>query len=232
MKKISLVVIGALLFVLLIAGGLVLLVHDTTLRAVEPLQKVNSDMRTEVAQFLHPTPTILPDPITIIHEVRSLARLETIQYSVEKVITGDSGQNILAPLFGDRLLFVAHGTVIAGVDLNKLMPSDFLLENGILKIRLPDAEIFSANLDNEKSYVFDRQTGVLTHGNPDLETQVRKVAEQEIYKVAIADGILLQARINAENYLIRLLNDLGFKEVIFINATPTPPNGTPTPPLD
>ena len=121
---------------------------------------LNFDMSTEVAKILHPTPTILADPVTIIHEVRSLARLETIQYSVEKVITGDSGQNILAPLFGDRLLFVAHGIVIAGVDLNKLMPADLWMENGILQFRLPDAEIFSATLDNEKSYVFDRQTGV------------------------------------------------------------------------
>lgn len=199
-----------------------LLVYDTTQRAVEPILNANIDMSTEVAKLLHPTPTILADPVTIIHEVRSLARLETIQYSVEKVITGDSGQNILAPLFGDRLLFVAHGIVIGGVDLNKLMPADLWVENGILQIRLPDAEIFSASLDNEKSYVFDRQTGVLTHGNPDLETQVRRVAEQEIYKAAISDGILVQARMNAENYLTRLLHDLGFKDVIFITSTPTP----------
>jgi hypothetical protein len=222
MRKYSLFVVLGLLCFLWLAGALAIFVAYTTQRAVEPIQKANSDMSTQVAKFLNPTPTVLPDPVTIIHEVRSLARLETIQYSVEKVITGDSGQNILTPLFGDRLLFVAHGTVIGGVDLNKLMPSDLVVENGILKIRLPDAEIFSASLDNEKSYVFDRQTGLLTHGNPDLETQVRRVAEQEIYKAAISDGILLQARINAENYLTRLLHDLGFKDVIFLETTPTP----------
>jgi hypothetical protein len=222
MKKLPLLLVGALLCFLLIAAALLLLVHDTTLRVVEPIQKENSDLSTEVAQFLHPTPTILPDPITIIHEVRSLARLETIQYSIEKVIAGDSGQNLLAPLFGDRLLFVAHGTVIAGVDLNQLMPTDFLVEDGILKMRLPEAEIFSASLDNDKSYVFDRQTGILTHGDPNLETQVRQVAEQEITQAALSDGILDQARINAEAYLIRLLNNLGFKDVIFIYSTPTP----------
>jgi hypothetical protein len=222
MKKLLLLLLGALVCAILITGVVMLLVYDTTQRAVEPILNANSDMSTSVAIILHPTPTILADPITIIHEVRSLARLETIQYSVEKVITGDSGQNILAPLFGDRLLFVAHGVVIAGVDLNKLMPADLRVVNGILEVRLPEAEIFSAALDNEKSYVFDRQTGVLTHGNPDLETQVRRVAEQEIYKAAISDGILVQARLNAENYLTRLLRDLGFPDVIFINPTPQP----------
>ena len=72
-------------------------------------------MKTEVAQLLHPTPTIIPDPVTIIHEVRSLARLESIQYSVEKVITAEIAQGQFDFLFGDKLLFVAHGTVIAGV---------------------------------------------------------------------------------------------------------------------
>ncbi|MFH1908975.1 MAG: hypothetical protein ABIL11_16615, partial [Chloroflexota bacterium] len=54
---------------------------------IRPLQEANSDLSTQIAGFLHPTPTVLPDPVTIVHEVRSLARLETIQYSVEKIIT-------------------------------------------------------------------------------------------------------------------------------------------------
>lgn len=222
MKKLLFILLGAIICALLITGVVMLMVYDTTQRAIEPILNANSDMSTEVSKFLHPTPTIQADPVTIIHEVRSLARLETIQYSVEKVITGDSGQNLLAPLFGDKLLFVAHGTVIAGVDLSKIGSADIRIENGILQIRLPDAEIFTATLDNEKSYVFDRQTGVLTHGDPNLETQVRRVAEQEIYKAAVDDGILVQARLNAENYLTRLLHDLGFKDVIFLSATPIP----------
>ena len=220
MKKIILVFLGALLIVTVIIIAMLLIVRDTTLKVIEPIQNANAHLSTRVADFLHPTPTILPDPVTIIHEVRSLARLETIQYSVEKVITGDSGQSILKPLFGDRMLFVAHGTVIAGVDLNKLMPSDLEMKDGILSIRLPEAEIFSASLNNEKSYVYDRQTGLLTRENPDLETQVRRVAEEEIFKAAMDDGILEQARINAESYLSRLLQDLGFEDVIFLPPAP------------
>lgn len=220
MKKFIIVLAGILICVTVIALGMMLIARDAALRLIQPIQNANADLRTQVAEFLHPTPTIEPDPITIIHEVRSLARLETIQYSVEKVITGDSGQNLLKPLFGDRMLFVAHGTVIAGVDLNKLMPEDLKMVGGILNIRLPEPEIFTATLDNEKSYVYDRDTGLLTHGNPDLETQVRRVAEQEILKAALADGILEQARINAESYLMRLLQGLGFEDVIFLAPLP------------
>ena len=196
--------------------------RNTAQQALDPLLQTNNDLRTQVAQFLHPTPTILPDPVTIIHEIRALARLETIQYTVEKVITADSGQAIFRPLFGDRLLFVAHGTVIAGIDLNKLSQSDLSIQDGVLKIHLPDPEIFSASLDNEKSYVFDRQTGILTQGQPNLETLARQAAEQEIYKAAVADGILSQAEVNGESYLSQLLHNLGFVDVIFITSTPTP----------
>ncbi len=185
-----------------------------------------AQLSTQVAEVLHPTPTVIPDPVTIIHQVRSLARLETVQYTVEKVVTAEEGQNHFKFLFGDKLLFVAHGIVIAGIDLQKLQPQDLWVQDGVLYVRLPPAEVFLATLDNEKSYVYDRGTGLLTHGDIHLETQARRVAEREIRQAAIADGILQTAQQNAENYLSRLFRSLGYPEVIFVQATPQP---TPTP---
>jgi hypothetical protein len=37
----------------------------------------------------------------------------------------------------------------------------------------------------------------------------------------LEDGILEQAGRNAENYLYRLLRDLGYPEVIFLDPTPS-----------
>lgn len=184
-------------------------------QAIQPVNELTSNVATQVAQILHPTPTILPDPVTIIQGVRSLARLETIQYSVEKVITAETNQGPFGFLFGDRLILVAHGIVIAGVDLEKLTPENMQLRNGVLYVRLPDSEIFLTTLDNDKSYVYNRDTGLLTHGNINLESDARRAAEDEIEKAAVADGILEQAQRNAENYLYRLLRDVGYPEVIF-----------------
>src|SRR4030042_709160 len=95
-----------------------------------------------------------------------LARVETIQYTVEKVITAESGQGPFGFLFGDRLLFIAHGVVIAGVDLGQLKPEDVWLDaEGRAYLHLPEAEIFVATLDNGKSYVYDRETGLLPRGD-------------------------------------------------------------------
>ena len=208
-------VIGLLLILISAAAGVILIVLQTTQNAVQPVSDMTSSLGTQVAQVLHPTPTVLPDPVTIVHEIRTLARLETIQYTIEKVVTAETGQNVLAPLFGDRLLFVAHGYVTAGIDLEKIGPQDMVVRDGTLYVTLPEAEVFVATLDNEKSYVYDRETGLLTHGDINLETAARQVAENQIEQAAIDDGILDQARVNAETYLKSLLNSLGFPQVIF-----------------
>jgi hypothetical protein len=197
------------------ASQVIATVQGITEAGLGPARDLANTVSTQVANVLNPTPTILPDPITIIHDVRSLARLETIQYSLEKVIVAESGQGPFGFLFGDRLLFVAHGSVIAGLDLEKLAPEDIWVENGVLFVHLPEAEIFVAILDNDQSYIYDREIGALTKGNQQLETAARQAAESEILASALADNILSQAQINAENFLYRLFLDLGFPDVIF-----------------
>jgi hypothetical protein len=188
--------------------------------ALDPLQHTNSQLGTQVAGLLHPTPTIIPDPVTIIEQVQALARLETIRYTVEKVITAETNQGVLGPLFGDRLLFVAHGYVIAGIDMGKITPDDLRLVGAVLNVRLPAAEVLVATVDNDKSYVYDRQTGLFSKGDPNLETLARQVAEQEITKGALEDGILDQANANAQTYLRWFFETLGYKQVNFVPPTP------------
>ncbi len=201
-------------------------VEETATR-LAPLQRLS----TEVARVLHPTPTILPDPVTIVRQIQPLARLETVQYTVEKIITAEENQGIWGPLFGDRLLFVAHGVVVAGLDLSQVGPEDVWVEQDTLYLRLPPPEIFLVALDNQKSYVYDRRKGLLTKGDIHLETEARKAAEQALREAALEDGILDLARKNGEAFLYRFLASLGFSRVVFVYPTPTAPTGTPPPPL-
>lgn len=212
-------VLGLLVGFALAALALVRVVDQS----VRPAVEMSGQLGTQVSQWLNPTPTILPDPVTVVREVRALARLETIQYTVEKVIRAETGQGPFAFLVGDKLLFVAHGVVIAGVDLSRLGPEDLWLdERGRVYLRLPESEVFIATLDNEKSYVYDRETGLLTGGDVNLEAEARKAAEREIREAALEDGILEQARVNAENYLFRFLRSLGFPDVIYVDHDATP----------
>jgi hypothetical protein len=200
--------------------------------SVSRLTNIPDTVGTQAAGILHPTPTIYPDPVTVIQQVRSMARLETVQYSVEKVITAESGQGPFGFLFGDRLLLVAHGNVIAGIDLARMQTNDIRIDpaTGTVSMVMPAAEVFSYSLDNSKTYVYSRESGPLAQGSKDLETAARQAAEQQILDAALSDGILQTAQTNGQAFLDRFLLSLGFKRVVFLEATPIPtlqPTATP-----
>ena len=206
-----------LIIVILVVVGVILVnsIQDSITNQFLPVREMTNNLATQISVVMHPTPTILPDPVTIVHEIRSLARLETIKFSLEKIITAETRQGVFEWLVGDRLIFVAHGEVIAGIDLNKLEPDDLVVKDAVLYVTLPEAEIFITALDNEQSYVYDRDTGLFTHGEVNLETEARQAAEREIEKSALEDGILELAQQNAISFLDRLFRDLGYPEVIF-----------------
>jgi hypothetical protein len=214
-----------LVVIILIIGAIGYVAVDTLLTLRRPLDTVPAALSTQVGELVNPTPTLRPDPVTIVLEVRALSRLETASYTVEKVITAEVSQGALGFLLGDRLLLVAHGQVIAGVDLAKMGDSDIRVAGDAVYVTMPAAEVFVATLNNEKTYVYDRNTGLLGPAI-DLETQARQVAESEILNAALEDGILDMAQTNAEIYVRGLIMSLGYSEVVFIVGTPMP---TPSP---
>jgi hypothetical protein len=215
----TILVIGLLVIAALTGWAIFNAVRDVT----SIPQGLTGGVATQVQQIIHPTPTIYPDPVTVIKQVRNLSRLETAQYSIEKVITAETRQGALAGLFGDRLLFVAHGDVIAGVDLGKVQTSDIrVAPDGSVTLILPAAEIFVATLDNDLSYVYDRQTGLFTNADQNLETQARQVAEAEIEQAALEDGVLTLAQTNAAAFMESLLRSLGYTSVTIIQGTAIP----------
>jgi hypothetical protein len=167
------------------------------------------------------TPTIYPSSATVIEGVQSLSRLETASYHIEKVITAESGQGPLGFLVGDKLLLIAYGEVIAGVDLSKIGPSDMTITpEGDAYIRMPTVEVFVATLDNSRTYVYDRRTGVAGM-NPQLETSARQEAERLILQAAIEDGVEAKAEENARDFLRSFVLGLGLEHVIFVDVLPT-----------
>jgi hypothetical protein len=211
-------ILVAILLIIVVVGYLIV---DTILTLRQPIEVVPAGVATQVEQILHPTPTLIADPVTIVRQVQALSRLETASFTIEKVITAESGEGPLGFLFSDRLLLVAQGQVIAGVDLARMSERDVRVAGTSVFITLPAAEIFVATLNNENTYVYDRQTGLFGQ-QIDLETLARQEAERAILQAALEDGILTMAQGNAEQYIGSLLRALGFEEVVFVTATPAP----------
>jgi len=150
----------------------------------------------------------------VVEKIRQLSRLETVVYSLDKIVEGDRQSPYLPDfLVGDKLLLVAHGEVIAGVDLGQLKPGDVSVRGDAVQVRLPAPQVLSTRIDNDRTRVYSRTTGLLVPADPNLESQVRLVAEQQIAQAALADGILDKARQNARTSVTALLYGLNFHTV-------------------
>ncbi len=173
------------------------------------------------------TPVILPSNTTIVQEINNLARLETASIEMEKVVTAERGDNdFLWGLMGESMVFVAYGKVVAGVDLAQMTPDDIQVVDPVtVMVHMPPAAIFAdlPALDNQKSYVADRDTGLLAGTDRDLETEVRRVAEARLREEALASGVVETADYNAREYMLNFLQALGFEEVIFTDDIPPTP---------
>src|SRR5271170_2162690 len=142
---------------------------------------------------------------TVVDRIQRLQRLETVVYTMDKVVTG-AKENPIFPDFlaGDRLLMLVHGEVVAGIDFSNLKAGDVTVKDRQVRLRLPASEIFSVRLDSAKTRVYSRQTGLLVPTDPDLETQVRQEAERQMHEAALADGILRTAQVNATSTITSL----------------------------
>jgi hypothetical protein len=150
----------------------------------------------------------------VVQRIQRLSRLETVVYSIDTVVEGAKSSPVLPDLLaGDRILLVVHGQSIAGIDLSQLKPEDVSINGQSIHITLPASQLFTTTLDNQHTRVYLRSTGVLVPADPNLETDTRAKAEQQIQQTALADGILDTARKNARATITTLLYSLGFHQV-------------------
>jgi hypothetical protein len=150
----------------------------------------------------------------VVDRIRQLSRLETVVFSLDKIVEGERESAYLPSfLVGDKLLLIAHGEVTAGVDLGQLKAGDVWVHGDSVQVRLPAPQVLSTRIDNGQTRVYSRTTGLLVTADPNMETQVRQVAEDEITKAALSDGILDMAKQNARTSVTALLSGLGFRQV-------------------
>jgi hypothetical protein len=172
--------------------------------------------------LLSPSLNIRIGKQTVIKQIRSLNKLETASFTIEKVIdAGTNGNDFQEFLFGDKVLLIAHGEVIAGFDLSKLNEKNILIEKETVTVTLPAPEILITKLDSKETRVYDRKQGLLTKGNKDLESEARQAAEKSIRDAACQGNILIEASKNGRNQLTTLLKAFGYTTVVLKIPTGT-----------
>ena len=94
-----------------------------------------------------------------------------------------------------------------------LQAGDVLIEGQKASIHLPPAEILSTRIDNARTRVYSRDTGLFSSPDPNLESEVREEAERQLLQAALQDGILKIAADNARSTISGMLKGFGFREV-------------------
>ncbi len=153
----------------------------------------------------------------VVEGVRELDQLATVRWTESVQVTRQSGGDVLDRLFsGEEVLVIATGEVEAGVDLSEIGKDDVRVEGDTVTMRLPEPEILSSSLDEEKTRVYDRDFSPLNvRPDDELVEEARLRAIEKVEETARQNGILETAEANAENSIRAFVTTLGFEEVRF-----------------
>ena len=193
---------------------------DPSERAALPVIVTNTPTQTSTpTATATPRPTSTstptPTPIVVITKIDSLGQLETTEYAMRTVIDLENEpSNLWERIAGsDKLMLLAEGEVIAGFDLTKVTEDDIVVDGTQVTLTLPPAEILRSRIDNERTQVYQRETGLFVKPDPTLESRARQLAEEALIEWAIERDIFDQAERDGRVQLENFLRSLGFTEI-------------------
>jgi len=163
----------------------------------------------------------LPGGPALVTRVQQLNQLATVRYTVQKIVELTDNKY---PVGSESILLIVQARVEAGVDLAGMHSDDVKVHSGTVTVRLPDARILNAFIDEKQTKVWDRTKTWWTPWVPyslDLEQRARIAGLEAAKRSAIEDGILTQAETNAQTSIRQLLLLAGAKEVRFVHSSLT-----------
>ena len=169
---------------------------------------------SDLVEALEPEPyeEIGPVVVTSIRDLANLTTVEVVEYTIVEKGTDSSWLDWAR---GDSLRLFAVANIGAGVDLSQVTIRDVSVdESGVVEITIPAAEIQYVAVDNDATQILEREVGLLTKGDPRLETDARQVAEEVLVQSALEAGILDRAENNARTVLTDFLLSLGYQDVV------------------
>jgi hypothetical protein len=162
-----------------------------------------------------PSPTPTPTPIVVITHVAGLGKLETVEFAMQTVVDLENDPvNLWERMLGtDQISLIAEGEIIAGFDLEKVSEGDIVVNGSSVQLTLPPPEILHSRIDNERTRVYERSTGLFLQPDSTLESRARLLAEEALLKWALERDILSRAQSNGILQLENLLRSLGFTQI-------------------
>jgi len=164
----------------------------------------------------------------LLKSITALSRYEAASGSFQ-VVVDLSRQTSFIPSFieGSDTLFIGEGTEIAYINFGQLDGKAIQVSANRTAVRvdLPRAQLESAVLNVDQSYVYAEQQGLVNRiasffsGNPNSQQQVYIIAEHKIEAAAKRSPLLAEAQRNTTGMLDGMLHSLGFQQVTVRFAT-------------
>jgi Protein of unknown function (DUF4230) len=162
-------------------------------------------------QFIHRGAVDVVRSGTVVLRVRDMSELTTAMFQMETVVpVSEKG---LLPTIESKLLYIAHGNVRVGVNLDEFQDKNVEITEKEITITLPPLKILDSKLDLEHSSVYSYDRGFLGWG-PDvvnLQAQAQREALQKIENAACQGWVIKQASDRVEKTVDNLLSHV-FKD--------------------
>jgi uncharacterized protein DUF4230 len=158
----------------------------------------------------------------VLKSIRDIGEYRAASGDFEVIVDLERDTGLPDELLGERTLFVAAGTVDAGVDLSGLEEEAVEISDDrrSVTITLPPARLFEPVVDQERSYVYERDRGLFNRigdffsDDAGTEREVNLLAEQKLREAAEGGaGLVPRAEENTREMLETLLAALGFTSV-------------------
>ncbi len=165
---------------------------------------------------------IIDNTPVLIKEIKQIAELTTAISYDEVVVDSVKFNNVpfiitnpLAPglVTKDKIVLIARGKVIAGVDLKEIKEKDIFIDKDSISIRLPQPNILSSIINPSDFETFSEKGN---WANAEV-TLVKEKALRMIKQRAIEQNILRTAAEKAKSVLEQFLGSAGFTKVHLYN---------------
>src|SRR4051812_3371337 len=152
------------------------------------------------------TETVDRSSPVVLKAIQDLRRFEAASGHFQVIVDVEKDTHLVpSAIRGERVLFVAVGSVDSGVDFGGLNEDaiDVSRDRKRVTLPLPRARFFDTRVDPERSYVYDRDRGLvdrvasLFQDSPTGERELYVLAQQKLLEAARnGSGILRRAERN------------------------------------
>jgi Protein of unknown function (DUF4230) len=158
----------------------------------------------------------------ILQSVRNIGEYRAAAGDYQVIVDIAKDTQLPDELLGERTLFVAIGSVDAGVDLASVEAEEVVVSDDrrVATITLPEARLYEPELDVDRSYVYEQDRGLFNRigslfgGGESSQEELYQAGEEKIAAAAAAnDELRLRAEENTRTMLTSLLQSLGFREI-------------------